>query len=110
MTTPEELDASVLLLGDWLARWRTAVGVSQRVLADRAGISQSGLSRLERGLQVVGARRLARIIDTLDRMGGGSVMGPIGPPPFRRQPVDGASDVDALHLAADASAKPSTTW
>ena len=110
MTTPEELDASVLLLGDWLARWRTAVGVSQRVLADRAGISQSGLSRLERGLQVVGARRLARIIDTLDRMGSGSGMGPIGPPPFRRQAVDRASDVDGLDLAADASAEPSTTW
>jgi transcriptional regulator with XRE-family HTH domain len=45
-------DAETLqLLGRWLARWRRALGVSQRSLAARAGISQGGLSRVERGLQ-----------------------------------------------------------
>jgi transcriptional regulator with XRE-family HTH domain len=94
MARREELDESVLLLGDWLARWRLAVGVSQRSLAYRAGINQSGLSRLERGLQVVGARRLARIIDTLDRLSGQQFPGPIAPPPFRRSKVgwDAADD------------------
>ena len=74
----------VRLLGDWLARWRCAVGVSQRILADRAGLSQSGLSRLERGLQLVGARRLARLIFTLDDLGRHGAFGPIAPPPLRR--------------------------
>ncbi|MHB8890678.1 MAG: helix-turn-helix domain-containing protein [Candidatus Limnocylindrales bacterium] len=83
-----EVDGSVLLLGDWLARWRRAVGVSQHVLAARAGIDQSGLSRVERGLQVVGARRLARIIDTLDQLGEQRFLGPIAPPPFRRKDTD----------------------
>ncbi len=90
MARREEFDESVLLLGDWLARWRLAVGVSQRILAARAGIDQSGLSRLERGLQLVGARRLARIIDALDRMGEQRFLGPITPPPFRRKAVDWA--------------------
>jgi transcriptional regulator with XRE-family HTH domain len=49
MSRRDEFDESVLLLGDWLARWRLAVGVSQRALAYRAGINQSGLSRLEPG-------------------------------------------------------------
>jgi predicted transcriptional regulator len=84
MTTREVTDVSVVLLGDWLARWRQAVGVSQRVLASRAGIDQSGLSRLERGTQLCGARRLARLIDTLDELGHQGGMGPVEPPPFRR--------------------------
>ena len=69
-------DPEVRLLGDWLARWRRAVGVSQRVLADRAGLSQSGLSRLERGLQLVGARRLARLVIALDDLGRSRAFGP----------------------------------
>ena len=81
MARNDEFDESVLL-GDWLARWRHAVGVSQRALAYRAGINQSGLSRLERGLQVVGARRLARLIDTLDGLSAQQFPGPIAPPRF----------------------------
>ena len=95
MARRDQVDESVLLLGDWLARWRMAAGVSQRALAYRAGISQSGLSRLERGLQVVGARRLARIIDTLDRLSAQQLPGPIAPPPFRRPNVDWDTADDA---------------
>ena len=85
MATDDEFDESVLLLGDWLARWRVALGVSQRYLAYQAGIDQSGLSRLERGLQLVGARRLARIINTLDILGEQRLLGPVAPPPFRHR-------------------------
>ena len=95
MARREEFDESVLLLGDWLARWRIAVGVSQRILAARAGIDQGGLSRLERGLQLVGGRRLARIIDTLDQLSEQRFLGPIAPPTFRRQAVDWAWPDDA---------------
>ena len=95
MARREDFDESVLLLGDWLARWRLAVGVSQRILAARAGIDQGGLSRLERGLQLVGGRRLARIIDTLDQLSEQRFLGPIAPPPFRRQAVNWAWPDDA---------------
>lgn len=95
MVWREEFGESVLLLGDWLARWRRAVGVSQRTLAARAGIDQGGLSRVERGLQLVGGRRLARIIDTLDQLSEQRLMGPIAPPPFRRQGVQRARAHDA---------------
>jgi transcriptional regulator with XRE-family HTH domain len=88
MTTREVTDTSVALLGDWLGRWRQAVGVSQRVLAARAGIDQSGLSRVERGLQVCGALRLARIMCTLDEFGQQGSMGPVPPPSFRRRSFD----------------------
>ncbi len=71
------------LLGDWLARWRALVGVSQRSLAARAGISQGGLSRVERGLQTCGARRLARLISVLDEMSTQGPMGRVAPPPIR---------------------------
>ena len=71
------------LLGGWLARWRAQVGVSQRSLAARAGISQGGLSRVERGLQTCGARRLARLIWVLDELSFQGSMGRMTPPPIR---------------------------
>lgn len=71
------------LLGKWLARWRAQVGVSQRSLAARAGISQGGLSRVERGLQTCGSRRLARLIWVLDELSSQGPMGPMAPPPIR---------------------------
>jgi hypothetical protein len=92
MSTREVIEPSEVMLGDWLARWRRAVGVSQRVLAARAGIDQSGLSRLERGLQRIGSRRLARLIAALDDFGQQGPMGPMGPPPYRRGP-DGSRRV-----------------
>lgn len=84
------------LLGQWLARWRTAVGVSQRTLAARAGVNQAGISRVERGLQGCGSHRLARIILTLDAFARDSIMGPIATPPVRPRPFHGA--IDALVL------------
>ena len=71
------------LLGGWLARWRQQVGVSQRSLAARAGIDQGGLSRVERGLQTVGARRLAKLIAALDELSAQGSMRPMAPPPVR---------------------------
>lgn len=77
-------DAEVLhLLGRWIARWRIHVGVSQRTLAARAGISQGGLSRVERGLQACGSRRLARLIHALDQLSRQGPMGAVDPPPIR---------------------------
>lgn len=80
------------LLGHWLARWRTAVGVSQRTLAARAGVNQAGISRVERGLQGCGSHRLARIILTLDGLAHESIMEPIATPPVRPRPLRGAVD------------------
>jgi transcriptional regulator with XRE-family HTH domain len=74
-----------LLLGNWLARWRRDVGVSQRRLSAMAGISQGGLSRVERGLQTCGARRLGRLIWALDTLSEASPMGLVRPPPIRPQ-------------------------
>jgi hypothetical protein len=84
------------LLGDWLARWRTSLGVSQRVLANRAGIDQSGLSRVERGLQACGSRRLGRLIVALDDFSGSTLMGRVQPPPVRprRPAVDPWAETD----------------
>jgi transcriptional regulator with XRE-family HTH domain len=84
MAGREESDRSLLVLGDWLARWRRSVGVSQRVLAGQAGIHQSGLSRVERGMQVIGARRLAQLICSLDMLARERPGGPVDPPPVRR--------------------------
>ena len=72
-----------LLLGSWLARWRRDVGVSQRHLAAMAGISQGGLSRVERGMQACGARRLGRLIWALDMLSEAGPMGSVRPPPVR---------------------------
>jgi transcriptional regulator with XRE-family HTH domain len=88
----------LLLLGSWIARWRIEVGVSQRTLATRAGIDQGGLSRVERGLQVVGGRRLARILVTLDDLGRWRPIGPTAPPPFRLPPA-GSPNADGSHGA-----------
>ena len=79
------LDDSTALsvLGAWLARWRRQAGVSQRSLAWRAGIDQGGLSRVERGLEAVGSRRLARLVMTLDELCDQGPMGSMPPPPVQ---------------------------
>lgn len=75
-------DASALnVLGAWIARWRHQAGVSQRSLAWRAGVDQGGLSRIERGLEAVGSRRLARLVIALDELCDQGLMGPTPPPP-----------------------------
>jgi transcriptional regulator with XRE-family HTH domain len=68
-------------LGAWLQRWRWQAGVSQRALASRAGIDQGGLSRVERGRQAIGSRRLARVVIALDELSGQTPMGRLAPPP-----------------------------
>ncbi len=87
------------VLGAWIARWRQQAGVSQRTLAARAGIDQGGLSRVERGLETLGSRRLARLVITLDELGRQGPMGPVPPPPVharsdlpRTTPESGAVD------------------
>ncbi len=77
------------VLGDWLARWRRQAGISQRSLAWRAGVDQGGLSRVERGLEAVGSRRLARLVMTLDELCDQGPMGSMPPPPvqMRRRQV-----------------------
>jgi len=69
------------VLGAWLARWRRQAGVSQRSLAARAGVDQGGLSRVERGLETLGSRRLARVVVALDEICQQGPMGPMPPPP-----------------------------
>jgi transcriptional regulator with XRE-family HTH domain len=78
-----------LLLGQWIARWRAQVGVSQRKLASMAGIDQGGLSRVERGLQLLGHRRLAGILLALDDLGDLTPMGRLPPPLIRPRPERG---------------------
>ena len=82
-----------LLLGQWIARWRTQVGVSQRKLASMAGINQGGLSRVERGLELLGHRRLARLLLALDDLGDIGPMGRLPPPPIRTRPSLGDLDL-----------------
>ncbi len=91
MWQPDDPD-TMRLLGDWIARWRSRVGVSQRTLAARAGISQGGLSRVERGLQACGSRRLARLIQALDLLSRQGLMGAVDPPPIRRPSPSQAPD------------------
>jgi Helix-turn-helix domain len=75
-------DATALnILGAWIARWRRQAGVSQRSLAWRASVDQGGLSRVERGLEAVGSRRLARLVITLAELCDQGAMGPMAPPP-----------------------------
>lgn len=50
------------VLGDWIRSYRTAQSVSQRELADRAGLSRSYLCDIERG------RGTKPSVDTLDRI------------------------------------------
>jgi hypothetical protein len=63
------------VLGRWLYDWRTRTGVSQRRVAQLAGIDQGGLSRIEHGQGRPSGFRLARIIITLDWLSGGGVPG-----------------------------------
>lgn len=79
-------------LGAWLRDWRILTGHSQRLLAAWAGIHQSGISRMERGLTRVSSDRLARLVVVLDWLsGGGDPRGPweatyLPPGATRRRP------------------------
>ena len=65
------------VLGRWLYDWRASTGVSQRKLAQLAGVDQGGLSRIEHGKARPSGRRLARLIIVLDWLSGGGL--PAGP-------------------------------
>jgi transcriptional regulator with XRE-family HTH domain len=83
-------------LGAWIARWRRQAGVSQRALAWHAGVDQGGLSRVERGLEGLGSRRLARLVIVLDELCDQGAMGSLPPPPVilrrTRHPAAGSRD------------------
>ncbi len=52
--------------GERVRRARTHVGFTQQRVADRAGVSQSAVSRLERGLATgMSLERLLRILDAI---------------------------------------------
>ena len=48
-TRDDEPDFQILQFGVLVRRWRVAHGLSQRRLADKVGLNQSSISRLERG-------------------------------------------------------------
>lgn len=49
-----------------LVRWRVAAGVNQTALAARLGITQSEVSKFERGERVLDERRLRAWLQALD--------------------------------------------
>lgn len=51
--------------GDVVRRAREAAGISQTELAKRAGLTQSNLSHIERGVNRLGFEVAARIADAL---------------------------------------------
>lgn len=66
-----------LALGNWLYRWRTGTGATQRRVAHLARLDQSFLSRVERGHRRIAGDTLARLIVALDWLSGGGL--PEGP-------------------------------
>lgn len=48
-TRDDEPDDQMVLFGELVRTWRLDHGLSQRQLADRVGLNQSTISRLERG-------------------------------------------------------------
>ena len=57
---------AMVLLGARFRNGRIMVGASQREVADNAGVSQTAVSRLERGLATgMSAERLIRIADAI---------------------------------------------
>ena len=68
-------------LGQWIRQARVAAGMTQSQLARLAGVSQSTISRLERGrLEGLALFRLVAIIAVLDNALRGQLPSPIGWP------------------------------
>ena len=66
MGDPETVGVS--LLGRYIRRSRRLTGMTQQQLADKAGVSQSMVSRIERGLEPAApAARLIRLLQPLAR-------------------------------------------
>ena len=78
--------AGRIAIGAGIRRARLQLGISQRQLAWRTGLSQSTISRLEAGkLQALGFRKLALIAGVLN-LGPDFFMQGGPPPPTRRLP------------------------
>lgn len=74
---PRSADAVDREVGLRIAARRTALGLSQTALADRAGVSFQQIQKYESGLNRVSASRLHRIAQTL-----GTPVGDFFPDPF----------------------------
>jgi transcriptional regulator with XRE-family HTH domain len=73
----------VTTFGDLLRRLRSAAALSQEALAERAGLSRSGISDLERGARQV--PRLETVRTLADALALSDAAGrPYSPPPGRR--------------------------
>ena len=67
------------LVGRWIRASRVQLGMTQAQLAHRAGVSQTTVSRLERGkLEGLALYRLVAIIAALDVASGNDLRSPIG--------------------------------
>jgi transcriptional regulator with XRE-family HTH domain len=64
----EPRTAGVSLVGRYIRRSRQSAGLTQKQLADRAGVSQSMVSRVERGLEPeIPLDRLIKLVQPLAR-------------------------------------------
>jgi len=85
----------MVLLGARFRNGRLQAGISQRALAERAGVSQSAVSRLERGLSTgMSAERIIRIAEVIPDF-------PLG---FCPHPNHGCA------YPPDPRARPSSAW
>ena len=66
--TPRAVDSAARTLGEHLVVWRRLQRLTQRVVADRAGISTSTLRRLEKGDLGVSLETLLRVARALGRL------------------------------------------
>ena len=70
-TVDARTQAVMAAIGIAVRNSRRATGVSQTVLAERSGVSQSTISRLERG--AAPGLRLATLAAAISAMGGGRI-------------------------------------
>jgi transcriptional regulator with XRE-family HTH domain len=54
-----EPDPVLRMLGQRIRDYRTAAGITQRLLADRVGLSRASVGNIESGIQDIPVRRLA---------------------------------------------------
>ncbi|HEY9408908.1 MAG TPA: helix-turn-helix transcriptional regulator [Jiangellaceae bacterium] len=52
--------------GNRIRDYRTAAGLTQRLLAERVGLTRASIGNIEAGFQDVGVRRLVRLASALD--------------------------------------------
>lgn len=64
--TQEQLQASRELIGEWLANHRKNNGLSQQELADKLGVDQGTVSKVEQGKWAITVDMLALFCHHLD--------------------------------------------